>query len=203
MYLVLSVFHLLLRGHLELKYRLYNSGNTSWDISVGMFPVTSTSNKPLQKYSYTRAFCHIILKVCLYFTWWMQNGIVFGQAFCTLLYLFKFMYSRVNLNNSRFFAIHLQTKLIHIPGILWWRNISLFVQYRKPITVQTLMNVSLKSSVTQDSQCMAVLLYITSKSEAAWRSGYRVWFVIGGYLSVMSSSPIKGPRCFLEQETLL
>jgi len=27
--------------------------------------------------------------------------------------------------------------------------------------------------------------------------------VIGGYLSVVSSSPIKGPRCFLEQETLL
>jgi len=27
--------------------------------------------------------------------------------------------------------------------------------------------------------------------------------VIGGYLSVVSSSPIKCPRCFLEQETLL
>jgi len=27
--------------------------------------------------------------------------------------------------------------------------------------------------------------------------------VIGGYLSVMSSSLIKVPRCFLEQETLL
>ena len=28
----------------------------------------------------------------------------------------------------------------------------------------------------------------------------RVWLVIGGYLSVVSSSPIKGSRCFLEQD---
>jgi len=27
--------------------------------------------------------------------------------------------------------------------------------------------------------------------------------VVGGYLSVVSSSPIKGPRCFLEKGTLL
>ena len=32
-------------------------------------------------------------------------------------------------------------------------------------------------------------------------SGSRL--VIGGYLSVVRLSPIKGPRCFLEQETLL
>ena len=38
-----------------------------------------------------------------------------------------------------------------------------------------------------DSLCM--------KSKALWRA----WLVIGGYLSVVSSSPIKDPRCFIEQ----
>ena len=32
---------------------------------------------------------------------------------------------------------------------------------------------------------------------------FYLWLVIGGYISVVSSSPIKGTRCFLEQETLL